>query len=321
MSPAVRASAVVLLLLPCLACAQPSPPAARPEIRGELIGSAQDRLPERLGLLDLEGAWALTGTTPAFGGISGIRHDGGRLLLLSDRSRLFVLAWPPADGRPFTAAILEERALAGADGRPLDAEALAVLPDGRLLVADEGRNRLELFAADGTRATASRPVAGLASGGGTPNEGLEALTVLPDGSWLALREGSAEDGSWHPAVWLRGDAPEPLRYQAAAGFMPTDADVAGDQLFVLERRLSLLGGWQARVVAIPLASLRDRPGGPIVGRELATLSGRLIGENYEGLAASRGEDGAYRLLVIADDNLNALQQTLLLALRWRPPAD
>ena len=46
-----------------------------------------------------------------------------------------------------------------------------------------------------------------------------------------------------------------LRYRAKAGFLPTDAEVAGDQLFVLERRLSLLGGWQARIVAVPLAGL------------------------------------------------------------------
>jgi hypothetical protein len=321
MPPAVRVSSVILLLLPCLACAQQPPPAARPEIRAEPVGSAADPLPGHVGLLDLEGAWALTGTTPAFGGISGIRRDGDRLLLLSDRSRLFELAWqPPAAGRPFVAAILQELPLAGASGRPLDAEALAVLPDGRLAVADEGRGRLEFFASGSARATGSRPVPGLAPSDGTLNEGLETLAVLPDGSWLAISEGGAEGGSWHPAVWLRGDAPEPLRYQAAAGFKPTDADVAGDQLFVLERRLSLLGGWQARIVAVPLASLPDRPDSPIVGRELATLSGRLIGENHEGLAASLGEDGAYRLLVIADDNLNALQQTLLLALRWRPSA-
>jgi hypothetical protein len=70
-------------------------------------------------------------------------------------------------------------------------------------------------------------------------------------------------------------------------------------------------------VAVPLKGMPEKAGTVLAGRELATLSGLSLGENHEALAVRRGEDGAYRLLVVSDDNFHPLQRTLLLELRWR----
>ena len=87
---------------------------------------------------------------------------------------------------------------------------------------------------------------------------------------------------------------------------------------MLERRLSLLGGWQARIVAVPLAELPSDAEAVFAGHELATISGSVLGENYEALTAWRDAAGAYRLLLVSDDNFSGLQRTQLLELRWRP---
>jgi hypothetical protein len=274
----------------------------------------------RLGELDLEGAWRLRASVPAFGGISAARISGDRLLLLSDRSRLFELGWSePPVGERWTAPLLSQRTLVASSGEPLDAEALTLLPAGRLLVADEGTGRLLSFAKGAERAAAaSAAIAGFGPSHGL-NEGLEALDRLPDGSLLILREGEDGEPGWHRAARLDGEGKQELRYRSSPGFRPTDLAVAGAWLFVLERRVSLLGGWQARIVAVELDRLPVQEGGLIEGHELARLSGSSLSENYEALAVLP-EPWGLRLLIVSDDNFSPFQETLLLMLAWRADA-
>lgn len=295
-----------LSVLATSACAH-QPPAARPEVQAVALTAGA----ERIGELRLDGAWSLSADMPEFGGISGARITGDRLLLLSDRSHLFELAWAwPMASRSFQAPLLGQRALADRRGRPLDAEALALGPDGRLLVADEGASRVIAFAGERVvgKATGLQELAPAGS-----NTGIEAIELLPGGDLLAL----AEDGD--AGLRVSRDARHRLRYRAAEGFRPTDLAAVPPWLFVLERRLSLFGGWQARLVAVPLAVLDDGSDPVIEGRELATISGGRLGENYEALAAVRGPEG-FRLMVVSDDNFNAFQRTLLLSLLWVPDA-
>ena len=114
------------------------------------------------------------------------------------------------------------------------------------------------------------------------------------------------------------DGVQLLRYRCPAGYQPVDADVAGDRLFVLERRISLLRGWQSRIVAVPLDALDGPEATVIAGEELAVVSGGLLGENYEGLSVEATSEGGFRLLIVADDNFNELQRTKLLELAWQP---
>lgn len=320
------AAAVTGLLLATAACAGQLPAAAgRPEVvalpvRG--TGGAGGLLPPREpGRLRLEGAWELTASDPAFGGISAAALAGDRLLLLGDRSRLFALAWSwPVPGRPFRAPILADDALRDRAGRPLDAEALAVLPDGGRLVADEGAGRLVPFAAAGPASGNGAPVPLAGLDGGAANQGVEALARLPDGQLLALGEAAGSDGL-HPALLLGGGAVRRLRYRSADGFRPTDAAAVGPWLLVLERRVSLLAGWQARLAALPLAEVARAPSsGTLEGTELGRVAGADLGENYEALAAESDGGAGYRVLLVADDNFSAVQRTLLLTFRWLPAA-
>ena len=153
---------------------------------------------------------------------------------------------------------------------------------------------------------------------GRPTREVEALARLPDGSLLALSEGAWEQDGLHSLVRVGDDGAQLLQYRCPQGFQPTDADVAGGRLFVLERRISLLRGWQSRVVAVPLETLDDPAASAIQGQELAVISGAGLGENYEALSVEQTPDGAFRMLIVADDNFNEFQRTLLLELGWRP---
>ncbi|HEX6011336.1 MAG TPA: esterase-like activity of phytase family protein [Geminicoccaceae bacterium] len=310
------------VLLACLVACAPQPQ-ARPEVRAIPLNQSDGATPppERLGRLRLLRAYELRSSDRDFGGISGAALDGERLLLLSDRSRLFELAWSvdPPGGRSFSAVLTAERQLAAAEGQPLDAEALVLEPDHSLLVADEESGRLLRFAAGSVEPQdPPRQLPGAFAEPHAANDGVETVARLTDGSLLAISEGAWAGGDLHAAVRLGEDGPVALRYRAAEGFSPTDADAAGEHLFVLERRVSLFGGWQARVVAECLADLPDREGGVIEGEELALISGPELGENYEALAVRAVTDGSYRLVIVSDDNLNALQRTQLLELRWVP---
>lgn len=310
----IAAGSLLLCLgvLATAACAGQRHPIARPEL---LVVPLEDR-PEWVGELRLDGAWSLSANLDGFGGISATRLAGDRLLLLSDRSQLFALPWPlPPGDRPSRLPLLQQRSLLDLRGRSLDAEALEVEPDGRLLVADEGSGRILMFAAGRPQAATLHLPELVAPDG--DNAGIEALTRLPGGGLLALAEGETADTGEHAAVRRSGKARLGLRYRPAPGFRPTDLAAAPPWLFVLERRLSLLGAWQTRLVAVTLAELPEESGGVIEGRELAVISGARLGENYEAVAAAI-EPGGYRLLVLSDDNFTGLQRTLLLSLVWQP---
>ena len=153
-----------------------------------------------------------------------------------------------------------------------------------MLVGDEEYGRVLSYAPGASApAEAARQLPGLFAAHRRTNEGLETLAKLPDGSLLAISEGAWAGDDLHAVEWLRQGGALPLRYRSAAGFRPTDAAVAGDRLFVLERRLSLFGGWQNRIVTLPVADLPDRADDVIEPVELATISGPVLGENYEGL--------------------------------------
>jgi hypothetical protein len=305
------------MLLLVMGCA-PNSPTDAAEVTAVPLFDDGEPAPARVGTLDLVGAYELRSPDPDFGGISAARRDGSRVLLLSDRSRLFELRWPRhAADRPFTMAVLGELPLA-VDGRPLDAEALVLTPDRDLVVGDEEKARLVTFERALGTAT-QRPVSlpGLFRDHRATNEGIETLARLPDGSLIAIAEGAWEDKGLHTLLRLSEDGPQFLHYRAGDGYEPTDADVAGDWLFVLERRLSFLQGWQSRITVVPLADLGDPPDGIVAPRELATVTGPVLGENYEGLSAQEMQDGSLDLVLVSDDNFNGIQRTQLLEFRWR----
>lgn len=150
------------------------------------------------------------------------------------------------------------------------------------------------------------------------NAGLEAMAVTANGAALLLAEGTGE-GRFRPhakAPWV------PIRYKAEPGFKPTDAvflPVEGRHLaVVVNRYFSILHGVAARLELVDLAPVLAPAGdgkgldGKVQGRLLARLAPPVSVDNMEAVAVSPHPGGGWSLYVMADDNQNPLQRTLLL---------
>ena len=169
--------------------------------------------------------------------------------------------------------------------------------------------------ADRPEGTPRRLPAPLGLENAPPNGGIEALAALPDGRILAIEEGD-DNGVRERRAWIasadlrkRGDW-QPLTYRAAPRFRPTAAAALPDGgVLVLERRVSLLGGWAARIAHVPAESLRG--GATMDGVELARLEPPLLTDNFEGMAVRPGPDGDTLVYIVSDDNRSPLQRTYL----------
>jgi YD repeat-containing protein len=299
---------------------------ALPALRAQPLAlSAADLA--RLGPLEFRGGLQLSGEG-VFGGCSGavVSADGATLLTVNDEG-----AWLEARlgydgaGRLVGATLARVGNLRGLEGQPLagkddgDAEALAPLPGGGLLVGFERNHRLWRYV-DAARGLdqAAQLVATPAELRSAPaNGGLEALAAFADGRVLALTEDLADGAA--RVGWLgQGGSWERLLYEPAPDFSPSDAAaLANGDALVLERAYSPEQGARARVVRVPAAALR---GG-------ARLRGELLGEvrppladNFEGVAVRQDASGRTLVYLLSDDNFDRRgQRTLLLLLAWRAP--
>lgn len=196
--------------------------------------------------------------------------------------------------------------------RGFDAEALAGDEDQGLVIAYEGHHRLRRLPLDDLLAVPDRRP--LPNGlGGPSNSGIESLASLGDGRQLAIAERVGAWGGVGLSAWLiDGDRIDDLVYVPTPGFAPTGADRLDDLLFIIERRFSLLGGFQSRIIELPTSDLH--PGNHLQGRELAAFRWGDLGENFEGITAKRAPDGRTLIYLLADDNFSFLQRTVLLQL-------
>lgn len=281
----------------------------------------RDPAMHRVGELEYRGGIALRSTDARFGGFSGIHisTDGATLLAISDRGAWLRLGLRyDKAGRLAGAARAEMGALIGEDGAPLkgteaDAEALAVLPDGSMLVAFERRHRI-LHYPEASPPFSKPPVLFPAPEGleeAPPNGGLEALTHVGRGFLVAIAERMTSGGG-ALAAWVgRAGVWEPFGYVRKPGFRVTAAGLlpAGD-LVVIEHRYSAASGSVVRIVRVPRNAIAPRR--RVEGRELALIEPPLTTENFEGVAVRRGEGREALIYVISDDNFNPLQRTLLM---------
>jgi len=245
----------------------------------------------------------------ALGGLSAVIWDGpDRLVFASDRGRLFAAAMVRDE-----AGALAELAdwtshrppYAGGRG---DLEGLAVSA-GQLLISVEVPPHVLRFA--GPLARPERLVSYFTRDdlGFAHNAGFEALVDLPGEDWLAVAETRAADGT-HPAFTR---ARERLSYRPTADFVPTGADRLGSRLFFVERRVSLLGGWQARLTCVDVAAVT--PGAVLEPVELARLGFADGVDNMEGIAV-RADGDDVELVLVSDDNQAPFQRTVVLHYRW-----
>jgi hypothetical protein len=246
-----------------------------------------------------------------FGGFSGliVAPDGRSFTTISDRGAWATGLLIRQDGR-LRAADMTARgrlhAISGArlKGRDIDAEGLAIGPDGRAWVSFEGHHRVRSF--DPLGGTAGKVRNHKDFRGLQENSGLEALATDADGVLYAIPERSGaldrpfpvyryRDGRWDKALRLRRDGT----------FLPVGADFGPDgRLYLLERDFGWVG-FATRVRRFDLG-----PDG--FGNEVTLLDTRL-GEldNMEGISVWRDEDGRIRVTLISDDNFFPLQRTML----------
>lgn len=273
--------------------------------------------PERvqLGSLRYLGGVALRSRDGSFGGLSGLRWDGARLVGVSDRGNWFAMVPVERGGRLVGVRDVTMGPLRGLDGGPtplpraIDAEGLERLRDGSFVVSFEGEGYHRVWrypSLDGvpTVALTSPWVERQRKNAGIetivrPSSASDAMLLvselrrdeLPDESEALLADGASQ---------VEGRVPRPR------GFAPTDAARIDDgRLLVLYRAASLGGGFTAR-----LWLLEGRPFG-WRAREIARFDPPLTRDNLEALAVRR--DGSRVLIYLAsDDNFYPFQRTLLM---------
>ncbi|KAA0582346.1 esterase-like activity of phytase family protein [Azospirillum sp. B21] len=261
------------------------------------------------------------------GGLSGLWIDpaGERFVAVGDTGLVVDgRLWTDAAGRLAGVAEVRARPLPVEEGvsrrkRRTDAEDLTRLTDGSWLVSLERDHRILRYSAgdhgpEGTPTPIPLPPE---AEDGPENGGLEALTRLPDGRLLVLEEGE-DDGRQERRAWIADMAVprsaadwQPLTYRAAPRYRPTGiAPLPDGGVLVLERRVSLLGGWSSRLVRVAPQQLMA--GAVIEGEELARLESPLVNDNFEGIATRPGPAGETLVYLISDDNFSSLQRTYLL---------
>lgn len=257
-----------------------------------------------------------------FGGISGliVAEDGASLTAVTDTGHWLTASLSYTDGNLTSIGDLSLTAMRDLEGKPVagskrlgDAEAMAILPDGRIAVAFERRHRVWAYeiAADGFDAVAQPVLISPDLKEAVNNKGLEALASLPDGSLLAITEATmasdTEIAGWH----VKDGTAMDITLKRIPPFDLTDmALLPSGDLLTLERRFSTLGGVGAQIRRIPASALEDK--GPLDGDILYRSSAGQIVDNMEGIAVRETPDGRTLVYVVSDDNFNPLQRTLLL---------
>lgn len=278
----------------------------------------------RVGALEFRGALEITSSHPAFGGLSGIElsADGSRMTTISDKGTWITArlrydegGWLAGMEDGAVAPILDPQGRTLDEKYTQDAESLAVLPGGDLLVAFERQHRLWRFAGNpdpgSHRASPWPSPPGLE--GYPDNLGLEAIATLADGRILAITENAIETApgdSHFPAFLWNGKDWDQFSYRRKGEFRPSGlAALPNGDVLVLERSFSWLAGIAARLVRMPAAALK--PGNLVEGEELAALAPPILTDNWEGLTVRRAANGETHIYLLSDDNFLLIQRNLL----------
>ncbi len=272
-----------------------------------------------IGKLTYRGGAELLSRSDRFGGFSalGLSTDGRRLVALTDEgNRLDAhLVYGP-DGDLRGLANTEIFTLTGPGGIPLidksmaDAESMAPGVDGEIIIAFERIHRLWAYPPNQTEPS---PLPLPAEMKNAPdNGGIEALTLLDDGSLFAIAEGKGRGSTYlawvsNPKGW------SVLIYRTEDNYRPTGAaTLPGGDVVVVERYFTPREGARSRVRRIKADGIRA--GAEISGELLADIRAPLTVDNFEGIEAIKGPKGETLLFLISDNNFNRFgpQRTLLM---------
>jgi hypothetical protein len=277
---------------------------------------------DKVGLLRFRGGLALASAHPRFGGFSALRltEGGSRATFISDEGSWLTahLVHDPS-GRLVGLADAELGPLLDLDGNALrekeaaDAESLALMPDGSMIVGFEHRHRLWRYVATEGRlegkATVIPPPPDLEKA--PANGGIEALLAWGKSGFLALTEYWIIDGQIRG--WTGGpERWQTLGYHLEGAFRPSDmARLPSGDVVVLERAYSPERG----IVGIRLRRVSQKGvkgGAKLTSKLMAELGPPLSVDNFEGIDAVQGKKGETLIYVVADDNFRAGDQRTLL---------
>jgi hypothetical protein len=284
------------------------------------------------GPFEWRGGLELTSSEAKFGGLSGLvlTADCTGLLAVSDAGRWFRgrLAY---DGARLAGLVDAELApMLDDKGRPPrnkprgDAEAVADLGGGKLLVGFESRPRIGIYdiGKSGLDARFQLLKSPKAITEGPPNAELEAVGRIATGPWknhyLAISENNADaHDSIRGWLWQSGKT-VPFTVRRFEDYAITDAAVlASGDVLTLERSFS--------ATSLPGMAIRRFKSsaigvGTTVEPELL-FAGRapfFAVDNMEGIALCTRE-GETRVTIVSDNNFNTgLQRTLLLQFAYSP---
>ncbi|MFF7138037.1 esterase-like activity of phytase family protein [Streptomyces sp. NPDC008196] len=281
------------------------------------------------------------------GNLSALAVDrDGSLAALSDRSALFGL-----DAR--TLAPRKVVPLADENGAALDSEGLVIDRDGTPLVTSETEPSIRRYSADGRildRLPVPASLQVTPAGRATSNQTFEGLTLMNGGRTLLASMEYALSGDTTGTVrfqtWQRhGKSWQPAAqyaYRTDAAFLgvPEVQALPDGRLLVLERgftsgvgntvRLYLadprratdtsgienLTG-QSGVRLIRKTLLTDIASCPSLGATAKQPQPNPLLDNIEGMVVTGHEKGRLKVLLVSDDNQNAVQTTRFYFLRVR----
>jgi len=262
-----------------------------------------------------------------FGGISGVTFvDANRLVMVTDKGQFISarLSYFP-DGRPEALSEVQFSPIQNSKGFPLppnysrDAEAITtVYRNGRPAAVRLGFENLTRVAdfslVRGRPAGAAREVIipSWISAVRT-NQSLESVCIAPRsspiaGSTLLLLENFVVDEAH--SGWILGTRDQgPVSLEVASGLNPTDcAFLPGGDLLVLERGT---GFFSFTMQVRRIKAEEVKAGAVMQGQVILTGYGGDI-DNMEGIAVRTAKDGSTRMVIVADDNFNDWERTLLL---------
>jgi len=282
------------------------------------------------GKLLWRGGIEIIGTGEDFGGLSGIATGvgGKKFVAVSDRG-MWVTGEIQYENQKLTgianvkiSPMLDNRGHPFIGKSRFDAESVAPFGakgvKGKLLVAFERKQRIgkykfgkkEMMAREKTIALPKE------AKNARRNKELESVGRFATGTDLggtiiAISERFL-DANGNIIGWLIG-GPTPGRFtvKRSDDFDITDLTITPDnELIILERYFSILGGVRMRVRRIKTADIK--PGAVLDGEILLQTDQRNTIDNMEGLASHRAANGEVRLTLISDNNFNVFQRTLLL---------
>lgn len=274
----------------------------------------------------IAGVWAMRSDHKLFGSYSGLTHIGGSTFLaVSDQGNYLYFAAPTTDERAHQESRRSARfgSITGGEITPksfTDTEAVTRDPKtGSLWLSYENTNIIERRRADfrmPKRRAAPQMAEFLA------NTGAEAMTRLSNGQFLVLSEAPKQGDVRHKGLLFLGDPVEGAKAVAFSFvppkfYRPTDmAQIPDGRVVILLRRVvpGLLPRFASKIILADPAAIAL--GKTWQGQELAAIAVPNPNENYEGIAVGGYDGRNLALWLIADDNRNRLQRTLLMHLTW-----